>query len=170
MTKYVFVTGGVVSSIGKGIATACLGTLLKARGLKVSIQKIDPYLNVDAGTMNPHQHGEVFVTEDGAELIRSRRDFQDSRLHADLRSRKRERVRFVVLEDDDFPILFVGENRRDRARDALHVSVRRGVAFDRSRLLHLVEGLNAHRIDFTLRDEHRLLATFGRRRARSGGE
>jgi CTP synthase len=67
MTKYVFVTGGVVSSIGKGIATACLGTLLKARGLKVSIQKIDPYLNVDAGTMNPHQHGEVFVTEDGAE-------------------------------------------------------------------------------------------------------
>ncbi|RYG58022.1 CTP synthase, partial [bacterium] len=67
MTKYVFVTGGVVSSIGKGIATACLGTLLKARGLKVSIQKIDPYLNVDAGTMNPHQHGEVFVTESGAE-------------------------------------------------------------------------------------------------------
>lgn len=67
MTKYVFVTGGVVSSIGKGIATACLGTLLKARGLRVSIQKIDPYLNVDAGTMNPHQHGEVFVTEDGAE-------------------------------------------------------------------------------------------------------
>ena len=67
MTKYVFVTGGVVSSIGKGIASACLGTLLKARGYKVAIQKIDPYLNVDAGTMNPHQHGEVFVTEDGAE-------------------------------------------------------------------------------------------------------
>ncbi len=67
MTKYVFVTGGVVSSIGKGIAAACLGTLLKARGYKVAIQKIDPYLNVDAGTMNPHQHGEVFVTEDGAE-------------------------------------------------------------------------------------------------------
>jgi CTP synthase len=67
MSKYVFVTGGVVSSIGKGIATACLGTLLKARGYRVSIQKIDPYLNVDAGTMNPHQHGEVFVTEDGAE-------------------------------------------------------------------------------------------------------
>ena len=66
-TKYVFVTGGVVSSIGKGIATACLGTLLKARGFKVSLQKIDPYLNVDAGTMNPHQHGEVFVTEDGSE-------------------------------------------------------------------------------------------------------
>ena len=67
MTKYVFVTGGVVSSIGKGIATACLGTLLRARGYKISLQKIDPYLNVDAGTMNPHQHGEVFVTEDGAE-------------------------------------------------------------------------------------------------------
>jgi CTP synthase len=67
MTKYVFVTGGVVSSIGKGIATACLGTLLKARGYNISLQKIDPYLNVDAGTMNPHQHGEVFVTEDGSE-------------------------------------------------------------------------------------------------------
>jgi len=65
--KYVFVTGGVVSSIGKGITTACLGRLLKARGFKVSLQKIDPYLNVDAGTMNPYQHGEVFVTEDGAE-------------------------------------------------------------------------------------------------------
>ncbi|HVF09517.1 MAG TPA: CTP synthase [Abditibacteriaceae bacterium] len=67
MTKYVFVTGGVVSSIGKGIAAACLGTLLKARGYKISLQKIDPYINVDAGTMNPHQHGEVFVTEDGSE-------------------------------------------------------------------------------------------------------
>jgi len=65
--KFVFVTGGVVSSIGKGITTACLGCLLKSRGYRVSLQKIDPYINVDAGTMNPHQHGEVFVTEDGAE-------------------------------------------------------------------------------------------------------
>jgi CTP synthase len=67
MTRFIFVTGGVVSSIGKGITTACLGRLLKDRGLKVTIQKIDPYLNVDAGTMSPFQHGEVFVTEDGAE-------------------------------------------------------------------------------------------------------
>jgi CTP synthase len=67
MTKYIFVTGGVVSSVGKGITTACLGRLLKDRGLKVTIQKIDPYLNVDAGTMSPFQHGEVFVTDDGAE-------------------------------------------------------------------------------------------------------
>jgi CTP synthase len=67
MTKFIFVTGGVVSSVGKGITTACLGRLLKDRGLKVTIQKIDPYLNVDAGTMNPFQHGEVFVTDDGAE-------------------------------------------------------------------------------------------------------
>jgi CTP synthase len=65
--KYVFVTGGVVSGLGKGIAAASLGTLLKARGLKVSLQKCDPYLNVDPGTMSPYQHGEVFVTEDGAE-------------------------------------------------------------------------------------------------------
>ncbi len=67
MTKYVFVTGGVVSSLGKGIVAASLGNLLKQRGYKVSIQKLDPYLNVDPGTMNPYQHGEVFVTEDGAE-------------------------------------------------------------------------------------------------------
>ena len=66
-TKYVFVTGGVVSSLGKGITAASLGRLLKNRGFKVSIQKFDPYLNVDPGTMSPYQHGEVFVTDDGAE-------------------------------------------------------------------------------------------------------
>ncbi|MCI1987128.1 MAG: CTP synthase [Lactobacillus sp.] len=67
MTKYIFVTGGVVSSLGKGIVAASLGRLLKNRGLKVTIQKFDPYINVDPGTMNPYQHGEVFVTDDGAE-------------------------------------------------------------------------------------------------------
>jgi len=67
MTKFIFVTGGVVSSIGKGITAASIGRLLRDRGLKVSLQKIDPYLNVDAGTMNPFQHGEVFVLDDGAE-------------------------------------------------------------------------------------------------------
>ena len=67
MTKFVFVTGGVVSSLGKGITAASLGRLLKARGLKVQVQKFDPYINVDPGTMSPFQHGEVFVTEDGAE-------------------------------------------------------------------------------------------------------
>ncbi len=66
-TRYIFVTGGVVSSLGKGIATASLGKLLKARGLNVVLQKFDPYLNVDPGTMNPFQHGEVYVTDDGAE-------------------------------------------------------------------------------------------------------
>jgi len=66
-TKYIFVTGGVVSSLGKGITAASLGRLLKSRGITVSIQKLDPYINVDPGTMNPYQHGEVYVTEDGAE-------------------------------------------------------------------------------------------------------
>ncbi|GFN22999.1 CTP synthase [Thermanaeromonas sp. C210] len=66
-TKFVFVTGGVVSSLGKGITAASLGRLLKSRGLKVALQKFDPYINVDAGTMSPYQHGEVFVTDDGAE-------------------------------------------------------------------------------------------------------
>jgi CTP synthase len=67
MTKYIFVTGGVVSSLGKGLAAASIGCLLEARGLKVTLQKLDPYINVDPGTMSPFQHGEVFVTDDGAE-------------------------------------------------------------------------------------------------------
>ena len=67
MTKYVFITGGVVSSLGKGIAAASLGSILEARGFKVNLMKLDPYINVDPGTMSPFQHGEVFVTEDGAE-------------------------------------------------------------------------------------------------------
>ena len=67
MTKYIFITGGVVSSLGKGIIGASLGKLLRARGYSVAIQKFDPYINVDPGTMSPFQHGEVFVTDDGAE-------------------------------------------------------------------------------------------------------
>ena len=67
MTKYIFITGGVVSSLGKGIAASSLAALLEARGLKVIMTKLDPYINVDPGTMSPFQHGEVFVTEDGAE-------------------------------------------------------------------------------------------------------
>ncbi|MDR2837729.1 MAG: CTP synthase, partial [Azonexus sp.] len=67
MTKFVFVTGGVVSSLGKGIAAASLGAILESRGIRVTHLKLDPYINVDPGTMSPFQHGEVFVTEDGAE-------------------------------------------------------------------------------------------------------
>ncbi|OGW83676.1 MAG: CTP synthase, partial [Omnitrophica bacterium GWA2_52_8] len=67
MPKYIFITGGVVSSLGKGIASASIGKILEAKGLKITIQKLDPYINVDPGTMNPYQHGEVYVTEDGAE-------------------------------------------------------------------------------------------------------
>ena len=66
-TKFIFVTGGVLSSLGKGLAAASIGALLKASGLRVTIQKLDPYINVDPGTMNPFQHGEVYVTDDGAE-------------------------------------------------------------------------------------------------------
>src|SRR3990172_2270223 len=66
-TKFIFVTGGVVSSLGKGIASASIGALLESRGLTITIQKFDPYINVDPGTMSPFQHGEVFVTDDGAE-------------------------------------------------------------------------------------------------------
>ena len=67
MARYLFITGGVVSSLGKGLASAALGALLQARGYKVRLRKLDPYLNVDPGTMSPYQHGEVFVTDDGAE-------------------------------------------------------------------------------------------------------
>ncbi|MEJ2367250.1 MAG: CTP synthetase, partial [Acidobacteriota bacterium] len=67
MAKYIFITGGVVSSLGKGIAAASIGCLLEARGFRVAVQKMDPYINVDPGTMSPFQHGEVFVTDDGAE-------------------------------------------------------------------------------------------------------
>src|ERR671926_962398 len=67
MARYIFITGGVVSSLGKGLASAALGALLQARGYKVRLRKLDPYINVDPGTMSPTQHGEVFVTDDGAE-------------------------------------------------------------------------------------------------------
>src|SRR5258708_33904324 len=67
MARYIFITGGVVSSLGKGLASAALGALLQARGYKVRLRKLDPYLNVDPGTMSPYQHGVVFVTDHGAE-------------------------------------------------------------------------------------------------------
>ena len=67
MTRYIFITGGVVSSLGKGIASASLGAILEARGLNVTLLKLDPYINVDPGTMSPFQHGEVYVTQDGTE-------------------------------------------------------------------------------------------------------
>ena len=67
MARYIFITGGVVSSLGKGLASAALGALLQARGYSVRLRKLDPYLNVDPGTMSPFEHGEVFVTDDGAE-------------------------------------------------------------------------------------------------------
>ena len=67
MAKFIFITGGVISSLGKGITSASIGKILESRGLKVSLMKFDPYINVDPGTMNPYQHGEVYVTDDGAE-------------------------------------------------------------------------------------------------------
>src|SRR3569833_2352443 len=85
--KYIFVTGGVVSSLGKGLAAASIGALLEARGLKVNLQKFDPYLKVDPGTMSPFQHGEVFVTDVGAETVLDLghyERFTDSKLTRDI--------------------------------------------------------------------------------------
>ena len=102
MAKFVFVTGGVVSSIGKGIVAASLGRLLKSRGYRVSILKLDPYLNVDPGTMSPFQHGEVFVTEDGAET-----DLDLGPL------RTLHRHRHVALEQRDHRLgLSIGDQQR----------------------------------------------------------
>src|SRR6266704_1828248 len=84
MAKYVFVSGGVVSSLGKGIAAASLAAILESRGIKVTLLKLDPYINVDPGTMSPFQHGEVFVTEDGAETdldLGHYERFQSARMH-----------------------------------------------------------------------------------------
>src|SRR6202161_3631352 len=85
-TRFIFVTGGVVSALGKGIAAASLGRLLVERGLRVSILKFDPYLNVDPGTMSPYQHGEVFVTDDGAETDLDLRHYE-RHTHAELTRR-----------------------------------------------------------------------------------
>ena len=73
MARFIFVTGGVVSSLGKGLTSAALGALLQARGFTVRLRKLDPYLNIDPGTMSPYQHGEVYVTDDGAETDLDRR-------------------------------------------------------------------------------------------------
>ena len=103
-TRYIFVTGGVVSSLGKGIAAASLAAILEARGLKVTMMKLDPYINVDPGTMSPIQHGEVFVTDDGAEtdldlghyerFIRTRmtkkNNFTAGRVYADVLRKERK--------------------------------------------------------------------------------
>ena len=87
-TKFIFVTGGVVSSLGKGLASASIGALLENRGLKVTIQKLDPYINVDPGTMNPMQHGEVFVTDDGAETDLDLGHYERFISHADVEAQQ----------------------------------------------------------------------------------
>ncbi|RYG95128.1 MAG: CTP synthase, partial [Alphaproteobacteria bacterium] len=104
MARYVFITGGVVSSLGKGLASAALGAVLQARGFKVRLRKLDPYLNVDPGTMSPTQHGEVFVTDDGAETdldlghyerftgraANKRDNITSGRIYSDLLSKERK--------------------------------------------------------------------------------
>ena len=112
MTRFIFITGGVVSSLGKGIASASLGALLESRGLKVTLLKLDPYINVDPGTMSPFQHGEVFVTEDGAET--------------DLDLGHYERfVRTTMGKDNNFTTGQIYENviRKERRGDYLGATV-----------------------------------------------
>src|SRR3569623_122496 len=124
MTKFIFVTGGVVSSLGKGIASASLGAILEARGLKVTLLKLDPYINVDPGTMSPFQHGEVYVTEDGAET--------------DLDLGHYERfVRTTMTQANNFTTGRIYENvirkerRGRRTQDQTHAALGRAAALHR---------------------------------------
>ena len=96
-TKFIFVTGGVVSSLGKGIAAASIGALLENRGLRVSIQKLDPYINVDPGTMSPIQHGEVYVTADGAETDLDLVIMKDSYLFKHPKQIMSQQAKFITL-------------------------------------------------------------------------
>ena len=98
-TKYVFVTGGVVSGLGKGITAASLGRLLKTRGLKVASQKLDPYINVDPGTMSPLQHGEVFVTDDGTETDQALMHFPSFKLGPGESSRSHSADEFIKISE-----------------------------------------------------------------------
>ncbi len=110
-TKHIFVTGGVASSLGKGLTASSLGHLLRSRGLRVTMQKLDPYLNVDPGTMNPFQHGEVFVTDDGAETdldIGHYERFLDVNLEGSAN----------VTTGQIYSSVIAKERRRDTPRDA----------------------------------------------------
>src|SRR2546430_236004 len=101
--KYIFVTGGVVSSLGKGVAASSIGCLLESRSFKVTLQKCDPYLNVDPGTMSPFQHGEVFVTEDGAETdldLGHYERFTHAKLKGAHRARIDVQIRIAFLQRD----------------------------------------------------------------------
>ena len=97
--KYVFVTGGVVSGLGKGITAASLGRLLKARGYQVTMQKFDPYINIDPGTMNPIQHGEVFVTDDGTETDLDLGHYERSVSYTHLAWREAHRARQLLIPE-----------------------------------------------------------------------
>ena len=145
MTRYIFVTGGVVSSLGKGIASASLGTILEAHGLNVTILKLDPYLNVDPGTMSPFQHGEVFVTEDGAETdldlghyerflsskMSKRNNFTSGKVYETILRRERRgdylggTVQVIPHVTDEIKrrILAGGENNRGESYDVAIVEV-----------------------------------------------
>jgi CTP synthase len=100
MTKYIFVTGGVVSSLGKGLAASSIGCLLEARGLSVQMMKLDPYINVDPGTMSPFQHGEVFVTDDGAETDLDHGHYErfTQAKHSHANNRTSGRIYFSVIQ------------------------------------------------------------------------
>ena len=95
MVRFIFVTGGVVSSLGKGIASASIATLLQSRGYKVRIRKLDPYLNIDPGTMNPYEHGEVYVTEDGAETDL---DLGHYERFTEINSKKSDNITLIMTE------------------------------------------------------------------------
>ena len=150
-TRFIFVTGGVVSALGKGIASASIGRLLVARGFRVQLQKFDPYINVDPGTMSPFQHGEVFVTEDGAETDLDLGHYERFTDHNT--SRVLERLRRRDLQHRDPPRAPRRLPRRDRPGDPAHH--RRDQAADPDRRRGAVGRLRDHR-DRRHRRRHRV--------------
>ncbi len=140
MTKYIFITGGVVSGLGKGITAASLGRLLKQRGLKVAVQKLDPYMNVDPGTMSPFQHGEVFVTDDGAETDLDLGHYE----------------RFIDENLTKFSTLTAGKVywnvlKRERSRDYQGATVQV--------IPHVTDTIKGHRHRFEVNNSYRQLLT-----------
>src|SRR6266581_7147006 len=144
LTKHLFVTGGVASSLGKGLTASSLGRLLKARGLVVSMQKLDPYLNVDPGTMNPFQHGEVFVTDDGTETdldVGHYERFLDTNLSGEANVTTEIKARILQMGGDDVDVVItevggtVGDIESQPFLEAIR-QIRHEIGRDRCFFLH----------------------------------
>ena len=150
-TRYIFVTGGVVSSLGKGIAAASIGAVLEARGLDVTIMKLDPYINVDPGTMSPTQHGEVFVTEDGAET-----DLDLGHYERFIRTKTSKRNNFTTGK------VYADVLRKERRGDYLGATIQVIPHITNAMKERIIAGGDGHDVKFENQSEIRSLSQLGR--------